>query len=118
MDCLMLAKKLIANQIRFADENAQSVDMEIEDLEVRLANGSDLHRRERDEIDSRLSVLTLRSFYCRGRSESISKAMEIVESALVARASEERRTSSDVLEAIEWAREAGWSPDEEEGVRT
>jgi len=27
-------------------------------------------------------------------------------------------TNSDVLEAIEWAREAGWSPSDEEGDKT
>jgi len=125
-------KRFLEERLRKSEERAQKYDIEREELEVEFRGKASPSPKERHSFEMKTRSLDFCTAYRLGEMDGLGFALDhakgfielrdaspvcrVVE--LESRLEEAKKALAEHREAIEWAREAGWSPDEEEGVRT
>ena len=125
-------KEFLEERARKSEDYAQRYDTEREELEVEFRGKASPSREERHSFEIRTRSLDFCTAFRLGEMDALGFALDHAKGFIELRdrsprgrvaeleiqLEEAREALAESQEAIEWVREAGWSPDEEEGVRT
>ena len=125
-------KEFLEERVRKSEDYAQRHDTERGELEVEFRRKASPSPKERRSFEMKTKSLDFCTAYRLGEMDGLGFALDHAKgfielrdrsplgrvSELEIQLEEARKALAEHREAIEWAREAGWSPDEEGGVRT
>ena len=124
-------KEFLEARVRKSEGRAQNNDMEREALVAEFRVKADPSQEERHSFELKMKSLDFCTAFRLGEMDALGFALDHAKgfielrdrsplckvSYLEIQLEDARKALVESEEAIEWAREAGWSPDEEEGVR-
>ena len=125
-------KEFLEEKLRKSEARAQEYDTDTDELMAEFRGNTNPSWKERHSYEMKKRSLDFCAAYVLGEMNGLGFALDHAKgfielrdrfprgkvSELEVQLEEAREALAESQEAIEWAREAGWSPDEEEGVRT